>query len=88
MSSDTIREDEKHLAARKVVLIQDHVHAGFTWPIWVSDGRYVAQLRNNIGVWVEDHQGLVSYDAWNKVVLISFKTRDDAMMFKLMYGGQ
>lgn len=87
MDLDSHEFDER-IRVNRQNLLEDHSNAGLHWPIWIKDIQFVKQLLNDIRSWVETHDGLISHELWSGTNLVSFKTRDNALMFKLMFGGE
>lgn len=91
-SLEAMEEDQREydhvVQTRRETMLADHNDCGCPHNIWLNDKRYVAQLNEGISAWVEQRGGMVSYESWSGEVLTSFKKPCDAILFKLMYGGQ
>lgn len=81
------REWEERIAARRVAFLKDHHENGAIWSTWISDAHYCEQISVGIQKWVDDRRGHISYESWDREVLISFPSKEDAILFKLMFGG-
>lgn len=90
-NQDVLEADQKEWMAavehRREIFLKDHHECGAIWSIWISEARYVEQISHGIQQWVDDQRGLTSYEDWDRNVLISFHTKETAMLFKLMWGG-
>lgn len=89
---DVLVADQKEWQAvvesRRETFLKDHHDCGAIWSLWITETRYVEQIPHGIQQWVDDQRGLTSYENWGCTVLISFHTKETAMLFKLMYGGE
>jgi hypothetical protein len=72
---------------RQEELLEDHRSAGFLWNIWITYPTRRKSLPNGYLEWIEEHQGIESFDFWSDDILVSFKTADDAVLFKLTFSG-
>lgn len=81
------REWEEGIARRREVFVHDHHATGAIWSTWISDAHYCEQITAGIQQWVDDRRGHISYESWGREVLISFPSKKDALLFKLMFGG-
>lgn len=91
-SPDRMKEEQdewdERIAQRREVFLKDHHTCGAIWSTWISDDSYCEQISAGIQQWVDDRRGHISYESWGREVLVSFKDANDAMMFKLMFGGR
>jgi hypothetical protein len=76
------------ITRRREYLLRDHWSCGAVWPIWISDDRYSEQIVLGIQEWIEEREGLITYEPWSRSVLVSFAKANDAMLFKLTFGGE
>jgi hypothetical protein len=89
---DIMEDDQREWQAgvdyRREAFLKDHHECGAIWSLWISETRYVEQIPHGIQQWVDDNRGLTSYESWGCTVLISFHTKETALLFKLMFGGE
>lgn len=64
---------------------EDMLVCGYTWLVWLG-----AACSDNAGrmAWLEDVEHQVSYVPWTSYRCFGFKTSQDALLFKLTWGGE
>lgn len=85
---DEQREYDQAVEARRQRIVDDHEGCGCLFGMWVTDTRFAQQLKDGIRDWIDSRMGLVSYEALSCEVRCSFRSADEALLFKLTFGGQ
>lgn len=88
---EILEEDRRHLLEKiqhlKWRIEGDHWANGRFHGMWITDRKYCEALPG-IRDWVDQHDGMISWESFSLDLFISFKSLDDLLLFKLTWGGK
>jgi hypothetical protein len=79
---------KKFHQTRREEILKDHQDSGYSWPVLIYNEIRTEKLSEGYAEWIEEHNGIESFDMWTNTNFVSFKTSDDALLFKLTFGGK